>query len=195
MNCANTTSKYCCTKPCNDDLDCINQECDIANNKCRLDSWSSNWSKCSLTSICSLGDGDCDVDSECEGALVCGEDNCESGPAGMDCCEIYRGEKFPRLKLFIQSNIRIYSRMWRHYYGNKRLIWHPKLSIGLSQQFGLWVVNQVLFKKSSAIFVNYKKTFDFSQSNSTVQIKINFVKFDMEEGWCVEMKTVFTSWW
>ena len=43
-------------------------------------------STCSLNSPCSNGRGDCDHHTDCEGALLCGNDNCASGPTGMDCC-------------------------------------------------------------------------------------------------------------
>ena len=43
-------------------------------------------STCSLNSPCANGKGNCDNDSDCEGTLVCGTDNCESGPRGLDCC-------------------------------------------------------------------------------------------------------------
>ena len=35
--------------------------------------------------FCREGEGDCDADTECEGALVCGTDNCPWGD-GDDCC-------------------------------------------------------------------------------------------------------------
>ena len=35
--------------------------------------------------LCKLGEGDCDKDSDCEGSLVCGDDNCPWGD-GDDCC-------------------------------------------------------------------------------------------------------------
>ena len=36
------------------------------------------WSCCSSSNQCSIGEGDCDDDSECSGNLVCGTDNCDS---------------------------------------------------------------------------------------------------------------------
>ena len=38
---------------------------------------------------CSFGQGDCDFDAECQGALVCGNDNCGSDfpDSSYDCCE------------------------------------------------------------------------------------------------------------
>ena len=35
--------------------------------------------------LCKIGDGDCDRDSDCEGDLVCGRDNCPWGDRD-DCC-------------------------------------------------------------------------------------------------------------
>ena len=35
--------------------------------------------------LCKLGEGDCDKNSDCEGSLVCGDDNCPWGE-GDDCC-------------------------------------------------------------------------------------------------------------
>ena len=62
----------------------MNEEC--LNNQCRLDSHSTDWSICSQESLCTIGEGDCDEDAECEGSLLCGNNNCASGPKGMDCC-------------------------------------------------------------------------------------------------------------
>ena len=45
---------------------------------------------CSDSQPCGLGGGDCDVDQDCQGDLVCGTDNC--GPphslvsSSADCC-------------------------------------------------------------------------------------------------------------
>ena len=85
-NCANSTRQHCCTKSCNNDRDCSNQECDTDIDQCRLDSYNTDWSKCSQDSPCSDGEGDCDNDGDCEGSLVCGKDKCGSGPSNMDCC-------------------------------------------------------------------------------------------------------------
>ena len=76
----------CCTITCSKDSDCLNQECKTETNQCRLDSNSTNWSKCSHDSPCADGEGDCDHHTDCEGTLLCGNDNCASGPTGMDCC-------------------------------------------------------------------------------------------------------------
>ena len=43
-------------------------------------------SRCSQSMPCADGEGDCDHHMDCEGTLLCGNDNCASGPAGMDCC-------------------------------------------------------------------------------------------------------------
>ena len=37
---------------------------------------STGWSCCSTATQCALGGGDCDIDSECAGDLICGRDNC-----------------------------------------------------------------------------------------------------------------------
>ena len=45
---------------------------------------------CTPSSPCKLGGGDCDSDSDCEGSLTCGRDNCREfwtwAPATWDCC-------------------------------------------------------------------------------------------------------------
>ena len=41
--------------------------------------------------LCKLGEGDCDKDSDCEGSLVCGQDNCPWGD-GDDCCMMPPGK-------------------------------------------------------------------------------------------------------
>ena len=89
MNCVNSTISDCCTKPCNSDFDCLNQECIVEINQCRLGSNSSDWSRCSHDSKCTDGEGDCDDHQDCEGALLCGIDNCATGPVAMDCCTYY----------------------------------------------------------------------------------------------------------
>ena len=86
MNCANSTLQHCCTKTCNNDSECFDQECSTDNYQCRLDSYSTDWSKCSHDSPCNDGEGDCDNDWECEGMLMCGNDKCGHGPSKMDCC-------------------------------------------------------------------------------------------------------------
>ena len=46
---------------------------------------------CTSSNICALGEGDCDSDSECDGSLVCGVDNClpvfGHSPSSFDCCK------------------------------------------------------------------------------------------------------------
>ena len=86
MNCANSTLRHCCTKTCNNDSDCLNQECNTEINQCRLDSYSTDWSKCSQDLPCKKGEGDCDQHGDCEGGFVCGIDNCARGPTYLDCC-------------------------------------------------------------------------------------------------------------
>ena len=76
----------CCTNQCNGHSDCTSGECNAEHNQCRLNSDTIDWSRCSQGSTCADGEGDCDHDTDCEGALFCGNDNCGSGPKGMDCC-------------------------------------------------------------------------------------------------------------
>ena len=78
----------CCTRICSNDSDCMNQACNVGLNQCHLDSFSTNWTLCNDDSPCSKGEGDCDGDSQCGGSLVCGTNNCETGPTGLDCCAI-----------------------------------------------------------------------------------------------------------
>ena len=52
--------------------------------------------RCCTDSVqCNEGEGDCDLDSQCTGDLVCGTDNCRlwnpNAIADFDCCE-YRGQ-------------------------------------------------------------------------------------------------------
>ena len=43
---------------------------------------------CSVTAPCAINQGDCDENSECQGDLVCGKDNCPAPfPSTADCCE------------------------------------------------------------------------------------------------------------
>ena len=87
LNCMNNTVSDCCTKPCNNDSDCASGECNAEYNECRLNSDTIDWSRCSQDSPCANGEGDCDHHTDCEGKNFCGNDNCASGPTGMDCCE------------------------------------------------------------------------------------------------------------
>ena len=49
-----------------------------------------DWDFCTTSNPCSLGQGDCDKNSECHGFLVCGKDNCQrfapNVASGKDCC-------------------------------------------------------------------------------------------------------------
>ena len=44
---------------------------------------------CSRSSPCAENEGDCDSDDDCQGDLVCGQDNCPSnwGSSEADCCK------------------------------------------------------------------------------------------------------------
>ena len=46
----------------------------------------SDWTCCTATNKCDVGQGDCDSDSDCSGNLVCGYNNCPAGHSSMDCC-------------------------------------------------------------------------------------------------------------
>merc|ERR1719383_1291500 len=49
-----------------------------------------DWSYCTASAPCKLGQGDCDSDKDCSGSLVCGTDNCQDFTAqalnSTDCC-------------------------------------------------------------------------------------------------------------
>ena len=45
-----------------------------------------NQTCCTSSSPCGLREGDCDNDDECDGDLVCGDNNCAAGDSNMDCC-------------------------------------------------------------------------------------------------------------
>merc|ERR550525_1394397 len=51
-----------------------------------------DWSFCTDSSKCGVGQGDCDHNSQCQGSLVCGRDNCRDwNPAAeqlADCCMV-----------------------------------------------------------------------------------------------------------
>jgi len=46
-----------------------------------------DWTCCTESSPCGLGNGDCDSDIDCQGILVCGDNNCADGDYRMDCCQ------------------------------------------------------------------------------------------------------------
>ena len=55
------------------------------------DASNSDYGCCTSSNPCGLGEGDCDSDSECNGDLICGLDNCQSLDSGwaysdIDCC-------------------------------------------------------------------------------------------------------------
>jgi len=53
---------------------------------------STDWSCCTQSNPCSIGEGDCDTDRDCACDLVCGTNNCRPGKTGSnwsiaaDCC-------------------------------------------------------------------------------------------------------------
>ena len=49
-----------------------------------------SWDCCTQQNPCAKGEGDCDLDHDCLGDLVCGEDNCHAElgfPWNADCCK------------------------------------------------------------------------------------------------------------
>ena len=65
----------------------------VGNPNCNLNTWESyNNECCSTEKPCGLGEGDCDVDEECIGNHVCGENNCRQDGSGFtaqaDCCQL-----------------------------------------------------------------------------------------------------------
>jgi hypothetical protein len=43
---------------------------------------------CSVAAPCAINEGDCDSDSECQGNLICGSNNCPAPfPSDANCCE------------------------------------------------------------------------------------------------------------
>ena len=73
-------------KPCTNDLDCSKFEDD---DDCCYDPTNVTCiggdSCCTEGYPCGVGEGDCDKDSECEGDLKCGSDNCKPCPDGIYC--------------------------------------------------------------------------------------------------------------
>lgn len=82
---------------------CHEGECPpLSNPKCNPKTWSSYDKECcSVNEPCGYGEGDCDVDDECAGELVCGKNNClrlgTTFKKGSDCCELPRFEGFGNL--------------------------------------------------------------------------------------------------
>ena len=49
---------------------------------------------CSVEAPCAINEGDCDSDSDCQGNLRCGSDNCPAPfPYFADCCETPVGKE------------------------------------------------------------------------------------------------------
>ena len=71
---------------CTTDIDCLSgMVCDGSKNYCRLKSDNSEDTFC-MGRVCKKGEGGCRSDSECDGSLVCGSDNCAFGTTGIGCC-------------------------------------------------------------------------------------------------------------
>ena len=65
----------------------------VGNPKCNPNTWEAyNNECCSIDEPCGVGEGDCDLDEECHGDLVCGKNNCRRDGTGFtvfsDCCEL-----------------------------------------------------------------------------------------------------------
>ena len=65
----------------------------VNNPKCNPLTWENYDNECcSVDEPCGLGEGDCDLDDECAGELVCGTDNCiqknTDFTAKADCCQL-----------------------------------------------------------------------------------------------------------
>ena len=61
--------------------------CDILDTVC--DAATADSDCCTSSNKCSLGEGNCDSDSDCEGDLVCGTNNCRNFDttwSGGNCC-------------------------------------------------------------------------------------------------------------
>ena len=49
---------------------------------------------CSVVAPCAINEGDCDSDSECQGNLICGSNNCPAPfPSDADCCYSSSGKE------------------------------------------------------------------------------------------------------
>ena len=50
---------------------------------------------CSVAVPCAINEGDCDKESECQGNLICGSNNCPAPfPSEADCCESPFGKEY-----------------------------------------------------------------------------------------------------
>ena len=84
-------------------------DCLFLGSKCQGSN--ANKSCCTSSSPCKEDEGDCDIDSHCEGGLVCGTDNCPSGfpDSSYDCCEkpsglLYTYENWDLFHNFLATN-------------------------------------------------------------------------------------------
>ena len=54
---------------------------------CTLSNGYATGSCCNSSNLCDIDEGDCDADSDCDGDLICGSNNCASPfPDTHDCC-------------------------------------------------------------------------------------------------------------
>ena len=79
------------------------------------------WSCCSTENKCTLNEGDCDSNNDCEDGLFCGIDNCKSVnpgkpfPSGADCCM-----NLGKLQLF--CHLHTYTLVWPQFWCTLSLI-------------------------------------------------------------------------
>ena len=68
--------------------DCSNGlVCDGILRHCRVKSNNTDNTFCAEGGIlCTVGEGGCKTNLECQGSLICGTDNCPDGTSNMDCC-------------------------------------------------------------------------------------------------------------
>ena len=72
---------------CTINIDCSNGYICDGNLFCRIKSNNTDYTYCTKGGIlCKEGEGGCNLDSECEGTLVCGTNNCPTGPSDLNCC-------------------------------------------------------------------------------------------------------------
>ena len=69
--------------------DSLNEAIKALEPKC--DSSKSDYDCCKTSDPCGVGEGDCDIDADCEGDLVCAKDNCINldsswADSDFDCC-------------------------------------------------------------------------------------------------------------
>ena len=80
---------------------------------------SDDWACCSQKNKCGVGEGDCDLDRECQAGLMCGRDNCQDfhtlADSAADCCfEKSKSRVNLHLKYTIVKNdIKEFNNYWK----------------------------------------------------------------------------------